>query len=62
MNIRSALTAAVLWLSLCGLVQAAEPYQMDLVVSRDGALIGKSALVAKAGAGHWPTIVMNNPG
>lgn len=50
MSIRSTLTAALLLLSLSGLVQAAESYRIDLVVSRDGALIGKPALLAEAGA------------
>lgn len=54
MSIRSILTTAVLMFSLSGFAQAAETsatsYRIDLVVSRDGALIGKPALVAEAGA------------
>ncbi len=54
MSIRSILTTAVLMLSLSGFVQAAETaatsYRIDLIISRDGALIGKPALVAAAGA------------
>lgn len=54
MRIRSILTTAVLLLSLSGLAQAAETtatsYRIDLIVSRDGALIGKPAMVAEAGA------------
>lgn len=54
MSIRSILMAAALTLSFSGIAQAAESvvpsYRIDLIVSRDGALIGKPALVAEAGA------------
>ncbi len=54
MNIRSILITAVLLLSLSGLVQAAETaaklYRIDLVLSRNGELIGKPAMVVEAGA------------
>lgn len=54
MNMRSILTAGVMLLSLSGLAQAAETsaalYRLDLVISRDGELIGKPAMVVEAGA------------
>ena len=54
MNIRTILTAAVLMLSLSGLAPAAETaatlYRLDLVISRDGELIAKPAIVVEAGA------------
>ena len=54
MNIRSILTASVLILSLSGLAPAAETsatlYRLDLVISRDGELIAKPAIVVEAGA------------
>ncbi|MBL0164504.1 MAG: hypothetical protein IPP82_12915 [Xanthomonadales bacterium] len=54
MNIRSFLTAGVLLLSLSGFAQAAEKsaalYRLDLVISRNGELIGKPAIVVEAGA------------
>lgn len=54
MNIRNLLTVAVLALSVCGLAQAAETaaklYRIDLVLSRNGELIGKPAMVVEAGA------------
>lgn len=54
MNIRSILTATVLMLSFSGLAQAAEAaaklYRIDLVLSRNGELIGKPAMVVEAGA------------
>lgn len=54
MSIRNILIATALMLAFSGLVQAAESaatsYRIELIVSRDGALIGKPALVAEAGA------------
>lgn len=54
MNIRNILTAVVLALSLCGLAEAADSaaklYRIDLVLSRNGELIGKPAMVVEAGA------------
>lgn len=55
MSIRKFLNpAAVLLLLACGFAQAAPiapgEYRIDMTISRDGSLIGKPAIVAKAGS------------
>ena len=54
MNIRNILTAVVLALSMSAIAHAAETaaklYRIDLVLSRNGELIGKPAMVVEAGA------------
>ena len=55
MSIRKLLNPVALLLLLsCGFAQAApiaaDEYRVDMIISRDGSLIGKPAVVAKAGA------------